>query len=63
MLMSRFEEITPVSSAKVARVVSSEWGISTVKIIYSVGTSMLHWGTRTPVLMDELKIVRHRSEP
>jgi len=43
--MSRFEEITPVSSAKVVRVVSSDWGISAVKMLYSVRASMLSWNT------------------
>ncbi|KAL4092249.1 hypothetical protein QTP88_026783 [Uroleucon formosanum] len=48
--MSRFEEITPASSAKVARVVSSEWGISAMKVLYSVGVESVGVLTRSRTL-------------
>jgi len=47
--MSRFEEIIPVSSAKVAKIVSLEWEISALNMLYRVGARMLPWGT--PALM------------
>lgn len=41
--MSKLLEITPVSSAKLAWVVSLEWVISAVKMCI-VGARMLPWG-------------------